>query len=207
MNGPSRRSARFVSSGHPDAPCCRLARHSRSQLLTGHRLQESGTGRGRFARGDKISETAQDLRVTPGSVRRWHRAWRERGAETPRSRGPVSRERLSAQQWARLELELSRGLLAHRCAGDQRWTLGRIKTLIGRLFHVGYTVEGTWKLMRRGGHHLPVMTVTAQGGDVAPGLEPPVGQAGDCEGLGNVLGHVVGHGRVAQDGPNRVCDA
>jgi selenocysteine lyase/cysteine desulfurase len=28
---------------------------------------------------------------------------------------------------------------------------GRIKTLIGRLFHVGYTVEGTGKLMRRHG--------------------------------------------------------
>ena len=27
--------------------------------------------------------------------------------------------------------------------------MGRIKTLIGRLFHVGYTVEGVWKLMRR----------------------------------------------------------
>jgi hypothetical protein len=24
----------------------------------------------------------------------------------------------------------------------------RIKALIGRLFHVGYIVEGTWKLMR-----------------------------------------------------------
>ena len=39
----------------------------------------------------------------------------------------------------------------HGFAGDQRWTLGRIKTLIGKLFHVGYTVEGTWKLMRRHG--------------------------------------------------------
>jgi transposase len=68
-----------------------------------------------------------------------------------RSKGPVSREKLSAQQWARLELELSRGPLAHGFAGDQRWTLGRIKTLIGRLFHVGYTVEGIWKLMRRHG--------------------------------------------------------
>ena len=27
----------------------------------------------------------------------------------------------------------------------------RIKTLIGRLFHVGYTIEGTSKLMRRHG--------------------------------------------------------
>jgi hypothetical protein len=64
-----------------------------------------------------------------------------------RSKGPVSRERLSRQQWARLEAELGKGPLAHGFAGDQRWTLARIKTLIGKLFHVGYTIEGTWKLM------------------------------------------------------------
>ena len=63
----------------------------------------------------------------------------------------MSRERLSPQQWARLELELRKGPLAHGFANDQRWTLGRIKTLIGKLFHVGYTVEGTSKLMRRHG--------------------------------------------------------
>ena len=63
----------------------------------------------------------------------------------------MSAERLSARQWARLELELGKGPLAHGFAADQRWTLGRIKTLIGGLFHVGYTVEGTWKLMRRHG--------------------------------------------------------
>jgi hypothetical protein len=50
-----------------------------------------------------------------------------------------------------LELELGKGPLAHGFAGDQRWTLGRIKTLIGKLFHVGYTVEGTWRLLRRHG--------------------------------------------------------
>ena len=105
----------------------------------------------RFARGDGIGEIAHDLRVTEGSVRRWQRAWRDGGAEALRSRGPVSRERLSPQQWARLELELRKGPLAHGFANDQRWTLARIKTLIGRLFHVGYTVEGTWKLMRRHG--------------------------------------------------------
>ena len=105
----------------------------------------------RFARGDMIKEIVHDLRVTERSVRRWHRAWRDGGAEALRSKGPVSRERLSSQQWARLELELRKGPLAHGLAGDQRWTLGRIKTLIGKLFHVGYTVEGTWKLMRRHG--------------------------------------------------------
>jgi len=106
---------------------------------------------GRFARGDEISQIAHDLRVTEGSVRRWHRAWRDGGTEALRSRGPVSRERLSPQQWARLEAELRKGPLAHGFAADQRWTLGRIKTLIGKLFHVGYTVEGTSKLMRRHG--------------------------------------------------------
>src|ERR1700750_1188050 len=97
----------------------------------------------RFARGDAISEIAHDLRVTEGSVRRWHKAWRDGGAEALRSKGPVSRERLSPQQWARLEAELRKGPLAHGFAHDQRWTLGRIKTLIGRLFHVGYPIGGT----------------------------------------------------------------
>src|SRR5260370_10556187 len=80
-----------------------------------------------------------------------NRAWQDGGSEALRSRGPVSRERLSALQWARLELELGKGPLAHGFASDQRWTLGRIKTLIGRLFHVGYTVQGTWKVLRRPG--------------------------------------------------------
>jgi putative transposase len=110
----------------------------------------------RFARGDGIDEIAGDLRVTPGSVRRWRRAWRDSGTEALRSRGPVSRERLSPQQWARLEAELRKGPLAHGFASDQRWTLGRIKTLIGKLFHAGYTVEGTSKLMRRHGWSVQV---------------------------------------------------
>ena len=53
---------------------------------------------GRFARGDGVGEIARDLRVTEGSVRRWQR---DGGAEALRSKGPVSRERLSPQLWAR----------------------------------------------------------------------------------------------------------
>ncbi len=41
---------------------------------------------GRFTRGGKLSEIAHDLRVTPGSVRRWHRTWEEGGAGALRSR-------------------------------------------------------------------------------------------------------------------------
>src|SRR5260370_580882 len=88
---------------------------------------------------------------SPGSVRGWGRGWQGGGGEGVGWGGPVARERLSPQQWGRRELELRKGPLGHGFAADQRWTLGRIKTLIGRLFHVGYTVEGTWKLMRRHG--------------------------------------------------------
>ena len=82
---------------------------------------------GRFARGDTINEIARDLRVTEGSVRRWHKAWRDGGAEALRSRGPVSRERLSPQQFARLEAELRKGPLAHGFAGTSagRWAGSR----------------------------------------------------------------------------------
>ncbi|MFF3160172.1 winged helix-turn-helix domain-containing protein, partial [Streptomyces sp. NPDC057910] len=39
---------------------------------------------------------------------------------------------------------------------DQRWTLKRVKLLIGPMFHVGYTVQGAWKLLRRHGRSCQV---------------------------------------------------
>jgi transposase-like protein len=60
-----------------------------------------------FARGDTTSRVARDLRVTEGSVRRWRRSWQDGGTEALKSRGPVSRERLTPQQFARLEAELT----------------------------------------------------------------------------------------------------
>ncbi|MBG0825869.1 winged helix-turn-helix domain-containing protein [Planomonospora sp. ID91781] len=103
----------------------------------------------RFAREEPVAVIARDLRVTERTVRRWRRRWRQGGAQALRSAGPVSRERLSARSWATLEAELKRGPLAHGFADDQRWTLGRVKTVIGRLFHVGYTVQGVARLLKR----------------------------------------------------------
>ncbi|MER6075961.1 winged helix-turn-helix domain-containing protein [Streptomyces sp. NPDC001093] len=104
----------------------------------------------RFEGGQKNREIAAALRVSERSVERWRRQWRERGEAGVASKGSPGRPRLSEKQIARLERELERGPLAHGWA-DQRWTLARIKTLIGRLFHVSYTVEGTWRLLRRHG--------------------------------------------------------
>lgn len=103
-----------------------------------------------FEAGQKNGEIATALRISERSVERWRRAWRERGAAGLLSRGSPGRPRLSAAQIARLERELERGPLVHGWA-DQRWTLTRIKTLIGRLFHVTYTVEGAWRLLKRHG--------------------------------------------------------
>jgi putative transposase len=105
----------------------------------------------RFEAGQSTKDIARELRVHERTVGKWRRAWKKGGREALRSKGPVSREKLSPSQWARLEAELRRGPLAHGFADDQRWTLSRVKTLIGRLFHVGYTVEGVWRLLGRHG--------------------------------------------------------
>ncbi len=104
----------------------------------------------RFESGQKNAEVAAALRISVRSVERWRRTWREGGEAGVLSKGSPGRPRLNEVQVARLERELERGPLAHGWT-DQRWTLARIKTLIGRLFHVSYTVEGTWRLLMRHG--------------------------------------------------------
>ncbi|WP_406470286.1 winged helix-turn-helix domain-containing protein [Streptomyces sp. NBC_01615] len=105
---------------------------------------------GRFEGGDKNREIATALRVSERSVERWRRQWRERGEAGVLSKGSPGRPRLGEQQIVRLERELERGPLVHGWA-HQRWTLARVKRPIGRLFHVSYTVEGTWRLLKRHG--------------------------------------------------------
>ncbi len=94
-------------------------------------------------RGRSAGHGAHGPAVAQGLVRR-----RGGGAE---AEGAESRERLSVRERERLEAELKRGPLAHGFSDDQRWTLGRIKTLIGRLFHKVYTVQGVAKLLKRHG--------------------------------------------------------
>jgi hypothetical protein len=51
---------------------------------------------------------------------------------------------------------VKRGPLAWGYVEDQCWTLGRVKTLIGRLFPIGYTIEGVGKLLHRHGWSVQV---------------------------------------------------
>ncbi|MEU6996694.1 winged helix-turn-helix domain-containing protein [Nonomuraea sp. NPDC046570] len=136
-----------------------------------------------FEVGESTKTIAARLRVHERSVTRWRKAWREGGAQALRSKVPVSKEKLSARQWEHLEAELRRGPLAWGFGEDQRWTLGRIKTLIGRLFHVGYTIEGVGKLLHRHGWSVQVPArraverdeeaIAAWKDEVWPAVKPP----------------------------------
>ncbi|WP_338498955.1 winged helix-turn-helix domain-containing protein [Streptomyces sp. SJL17-4] len=103
-----------------------------------------------FARGEASSVIAKGLRVSVRSVQRWRRMWNEGGPRALRSQGPASLPRLSEKQFAQLEAELTKGPAAHGWE-VQRWTLARIKTPIGRRFHMSYTIQGVRKLLVRNG--------------------------------------------------------
>jgi transposase len=104
----------------------------------------------RFAAGQDSAVIARELRVHIRSVQRWRRAWNDEGVRGLRSKGPASHPMLSEELFAALEAELERGPAAHGWP-DQKWTIGRIATVIGRRFHKSYTEQGVRLLLIRHG--------------------------------------------------------
>jgi transposase len=102
-----------------------------------------------FQQGMTPVQVARSLRVSAKSAYQWRRRWRAGGETALASRGPGGAVcRLSGGQLARLRAALDAGPAAYGWQ-DQRWTLARITALIGRLFHVRYTVRGTSYLLHR----------------------------------------------------------
>lgn len=64
-----------------------------------------------------------------------------------KSKGPA---KLSDDRFALLEEELAKGLTAHGWE-DQRWKPERVRTLIGRRFHISCSIAGVWRLLHRHG--------------------------------------------------------
>ena len=80
---------------------------------------------------------ARRLRVSAKSVYQWRRRWRAGGEAALASQGPGGAVcRLSPEHLARLQAAFEGGPAAWGWREDQRWTLARVTTLIGRLFHV-----------------------------------------------------------------------
>jgi transposase len=128
-----------------------LSRRGRVQRervrLEAARLYEQGVG---------PVQVAGRLRVSTKSAYQWRRRWRAGGDSALASRGPGGAIcRLNPAQLERLRSELARGPAEHGWA-DQRWTLARVALLIGRLFHVRYTLRGTSYLLHRNGFTVQV---------------------------------------------------
>ena len=103
-----------------------------------------------FAEGVAAVEVAERLRVSTKSAYQWRRCWRAGGQVALASKGPGgARCRLSPAQLRRLAVALEAGPAAYGWDDDQRWTLARVATLIGRLCHVSYTLRGVSYLLHR----------------------------------------------------------
>ena len=98
-------------------------------------------------------QVAGELRVSTKSAYQWRRRWRAGGIAGLASRGAGGAVcRLGPAQLARLRAALDAGPAAFGWAEDQRWTLARVTSLTGRLFHVRYTLRGTSYLLHRIGY-------------------------------------------------------
>jgi putative transposase len=106
-----------------------------------------------FEQDMKPVRVAHELRVSSKSAYQWRRRWRAGGTTALASKGAGGAVcRLGPAQLARLRAALDQGPASQGWAEDQRWTLGRVTTLIGRLFHVRYTLRGTSYLLHRLGY-------------------------------------------------------
>ncbi len=103
-----------------------------------------------FEQGIKPLEVARPLRVSTKSAYQWHRLWRDGGARALATRGPSgSRCRLSPRCLEKLAGHLEEGPAAHGWVEDQVVDGGEVATLIGRKFHISYSVSGATRLMHR----------------------------------------------------------
>jgi putative transposase len=102
-----------------------------------------------FAEGVPPAQVAVRLEVSEKSAYTWRRAWLDGGPDALRSKGPSGQvSRLDERQLARLEQILDAGAAAAGFA-DQRWTLARVAGVIGRRFHLRYSLKGVSLLLHR----------------------------------------------------------
>nr|WP_067136930.1 winged helix-turn-helix domain-containing protein [Streptomyces yokosukanensis] len=107
---------------------------------------------GLLEKGMKVPCIARELRVSEKSVHQWRRVWKAGGREALRSKGSSGYDcRLGPHLQAKLATWLEEGPAAHGWVGDQVWTASRVRTLIGRKFHLSCSVSGVGRLLPRMG--------------------------------------------------------
>jgi transposase len=105
-----------------------------------------------FADGMSAVQVAAALEVSTKSAYAWRRAWVAGGVQALVSKGaPGPDPRLSQAQVQRLVTVLQQGPAAAGWVEDQRWTLARVCTLIGRMFHITVGITTAWQVLHRAG--------------------------------------------------------
>jgi putative transposase len=105
-----------------------------------------------FADGMSAVQVAAALEVSTKSAYAWRRAWTAGGEQALASKGaPGPQRRLSDAQVQRLTDALQAGPAAAGWDEDQRWTLARVCTMIGRMFHTTVAISTAWQLLHRAG--------------------------------------------------------
>lgn len=106
-----------------------------------------------FAAGASAPQVAAELEVSAKSAYAWRRAWLAGGEHALTSKGPPGPDRkLSEAQVQKLIRKLDEGPAAAGWDEDQRWTLARVCTMIGRMFQVTVSIATAWELLRRAGY-------------------------------------------------------
>ena len=105
-----------------------------------------------FADGMSGAQVAAVLEVSTKSAYAWRRAWTAGGDKALASKGaPGPAPVLSEALVEKLIVKLNEGPAAAGWDEDQRWTLARVCTLIGRMFHVTVSITTAWEVLRRAG--------------------------------------------------------
>jgi transposase len=98
-----------------------------------------------FAAGVDPRQVAARLEVSTKSAYTWRQAWAAGGEQALVSKGPSGPDRvLSEAQVAKLVATLKQGPAVAGWVEDQRWTLSRVRTLIGRMFHKTVALSTVW---------------------------------------------------------------
>jgi transposase len=105
-----------------------------------------------FSDGMSGAQVAAELEVSTKSAYTWRRAWAAGGEKALASKGaPGPAPVLSEALVQKLIATLNEGPAAAGWGEDQRWTLARVCTLIGRMFHVTVSITTASQVLRRAG--------------------------------------------------------
>lgn len=106
-----------------------------------------------FAAGQSAPQVAAELEISTKSAYAWRRAWQAGGEHALTSKGPPGPDRkLSEAQVQKLIQKLDEGPAAAGWDEDQRWTLARVRTMIGRMLHLTVSIATVWETLHRAGY-------------------------------------------------------